>query len=488
MDDLIVEGLRVTIGRSEVLAGVDLCVGAGECVGIVGPNGAGKSTLLNVLTGLQPPSGGQIFWRGQKVTSWSTARRVEGGLVRSFEAGAVWGRVGVLDNVALGSLRKQPLSAARNGARTALETVDVVPENETEAGQLSLGMARRVELARLHLRIQELRAQRTTPSLLLLREAARRLGMAPGLLDWLIAEPREQAAPLPLVLLDEPLRGLDVASKDRLLELLIADLRGRATIVFVEHDRPRASRLADRLIYMEAGRVRPESPTRSSPPDEPSSVDIGHGSAGPSLLELRAIRAGYGVHEVLSGVDLDLRGGRGVHLTGPNGCGKSTLLTVIAGVLPGARGSLNWKGHQIAASQPRAGVVWVPQGGRLIPSLTVAEHIELARRPGGVGDAFALAVPGVVELSSRPAAALSAGQRSLAALWIAFSAAPSLLLLDEPTAALAPMVRSLVLGFLRGWLSTDRAYVIVEHGVVIPGAAIRCMEGGRLVNAPDPSL
>ena len=443
MLELDVGGLRASLGGTEVLSGVDLAVDAGECVGIVGPNGAGKSTLLNVLTGLVPASAGRVSWRGRDVTTSSIGAQVRAGLVRSFEAGAVWDRLSVLDNVAVGSLRQGPLAEVRGHASRFLEATGVANLAEMDAGSLSLGTARRVELARLLLRVHEITATSSSP---------------------------------PLVLLDEPLRGLDVPSKDRLVSILQSELRGRATILFVEHDHGRAALLADRLVHMEAGRVRAyEPPLIRSECDEDDALDA---NSGAPLLELRGIRAGYGVTEVLAGVDLDIPTGKGVHLMGPNGCGKSTLLAAIAGVLPGTRGHVTWRGRAVR-DRGVSSIVWVPQGGRLIPSLTVDEHLSLTGR-GPLGDEFATAVPGVHALSPRPAAALSAGQRALAALWIAFSSSPALLLLDEPTAALTPEARGIVFDFLRRWLSPERAYVLVEHGVDVTGTVRVHMEGGAL--------
>ncbi len=165
-----------------------------------------------------------------------------------------------------------------------------------------------------------------------------------------------------------------------------------------------------------------------------------------SLLSLSAIEARYGPVQALFGVDLQVEEGEVVALMGRNGMGKSTTIKVICRMLKHASGSLHFAGRDMAG-QPshkaaRAGIGLVPEGRRCFPNLTVAENLMAAARPGPwdgarVYDFFER----LGERKGQLAATLSGGEQQMLAIGRALMTNPRLLILDEATEGLAPVVR-----------------------------------------------
>ena len=178
-------------------------------------------------------------------------------------------------------------------------------------------------------------------------------------------------------------------------------------------------------------------------------------SAEVALLEARGLVAGY-VPEVniLTGIDLKLERGEIVTVVGPNGAGKSTLLKVMFGLLRPRQGSVRLKGERIDALLPhqvaRRGMGYVPQLENVFPSLTVEENLDIpARRLGRAEqhqrvDSLYELFPQLRPARRRPAGLLSGGQRQMVAMARALVPEPELLLLDEPSAGLAPEYVELV--------------------------------------------
>ncbi|MFT5202319.1 MAG: branched-chain amino acid transport system ATP-binding protein [Candidatus Aldehydirespiratoraceae bacterium] len=166
------------------------------------------------------------------------------------------------------------------------------------------------------------------------------------------------------------------------------------------------------------------------------------------LLELRGVRAGYGVIDVLHGVDLALEPGQVVALLGPNGAGKSTTLAVASGQIRPSAGQLLIAGREVNGAKPdalaRSGVCLVPEGRGIFPNLTVAENLRMMTFSGTsyseVADkAFAL-FPRLGERHKQLAGTLSGGEQQMLAMARALSTDPALLMLDELSMGLAPII------------------------------------------------
>ena len=170
--------------------------------------------------------------------------------------------------------------------------------------------------------------------------------------------------------------------------------------------------------------------------------------ATPPVLELRGVHAGYGRITVLRGVDLSLGAGGVLALLGPNGAGKSTTLKVACGQLPLTAGCLHVAGRHINGASPdtlaRAGLCTVPEGRAVFPNLTVAENLRMMTYGGrsrrDVESACFDRFPQLAQRRQQVAGTLSGGEQQMLAMARALACDPAVLLLDEISMGLAPLV------------------------------------------------
>ena len=188
-----------------------------------------------------------------------------------------------------------------------------------------------------------------------------------------------------------------------------------------------------------------------------------------ALLEVRGLVAGYQTGRVLHGINLDIDGGQLLALLGRNGVGKTTLVHTIMGMLRPAGGSVRFDGVELAGRPPhvvaRHGVALVPQGRRVFAPLTVEENLKIARRGDG-----AWTLDRVYDLLPRLAARrrhrgdqLSGGEQQMLAIGRALLGNPRLLLLDEPSDGLAPLVVRDITRLLGGLHAQGIAALLVEQ-------------------------
>ncbi len=209
------------------------------------------------------------------------------------------------------------------------------------------------------------------------------------------------------------------------------------------------------------------------------------------LLRINAIDAFYGDFQALFGVSLKVEPGQVVAVIGANGAGKSTLLRTIAGLMHPKAGEILFDGEPIGATPAYAvvkrGIALVPEGRRLFPSLTVEENLKIggqSRRPGPwtlarVYDLF----PALRERRNAPAPALSGGQQQMAAIARALMANPRLLLCDEISLGLAPIIVRDIYGRLPEIAAEGLSLIIVEQDIVQALQAaghVYCLQEGRI--------
>jgi branched-chain amino acid transport system ATP-binding protein len=192
------------------------------------------------------------------------------------------------------------------------------------------------------------------------------------------------------------------------------------------------------------------------------------------LLELRKITAGYGRQTVLYNIGLHVAPGEIVCLIGPNGAGKSTVLRAVAGQITPTAGKILFNGEDMTrlgvAEKGRKGLIFIPQGDNIFPNLTVLENLEIAglllQDHDKLQRSLAIALekfPALKEMRTRPARELSGGQRQMLALSRILLLRPRLVLLDEPSLGLAPLVVDLIFKEIREMNAAGTSFLLVEQ-------------------------
>ena len=210
-----------------------------------------------------------------------------------------------------------------------------------------------------------------------------------------------------------------------------------------------------------------------------SAVAVAHAVAVEPLLEVRALHAGYGASEVLHGVDLQVGPGEVVALLGRNGMGKTTLVRAIAGLNPARRGQVAFGGQRVEAEPPhriaRLGIGLVPEGRQIFANLTVQEHLSAFERAGVSGSSRGSAAdrigrvfelfPHLFERRKHLGNQLSGGEQQMLAIGRALVTEPRLLILDEATEGLAPLVRQEIWHCLAGLRAGGQAILVIDKYV-----------------------
>jgi len=222
------------------------------------------------------------------------------------------------------------------------------------------------------------------------------------------------------------------------------------------------------------------------------------------MLEVRDLQVAYGAAPALWGVSLDVRDGELLCVVGPNGAGKTTLINTIAGILRARSGRLVFGGHDVTALPPHrfceAGIAVVPEGRRLFTGMSVLENLELgsylspakAHRKESLAAALAL-FPALKEKLASPAGELSGGQQQMVASARALMARPRLLLLDEPSLGLSPLIVRDMFAAIRRINAGGVSVLMVEQNVAMAmevSTRAYVLEEGRIVaeGAPDELL
>jgi branched-chain amino acid transport system ATP-binding protein len=194
------------------------------------------------------------------------------------------------------------------------------------------------------------------------------------------------------------------------------------------------------------------------------------------MLELKAVDAGYGSFQALFGINLDVKAGEAVGVIGPNGAGKTTLMRVISGLIRPKSGAISMEGADILRTPNHRivslGIAHVPENRRLFPRLTVEDNLKMgafmpearkkfAQRLEVVFDLF----PRMKERRNQLAGTMSGGEQQMCAIGRALMSDPKLLLLDEPSAGLAPVVVQQVFELVKRIRAGGLTVLIVEQNV-----------------------
>ena len=230
------------------------------------------------------------------------------------------------------------------------------------------------------------------------------------------------------------------------------------------------------------------------------------------MLELRQVRAGYGNIEALHGIDLEVREGEIVTLIGANGAGKTTTLMTISGCVRARAGTVTFAGTDITGLPPHQivalGLVQSPEGRKIFPRLTVRENLEMGaftrRDPAGVAKDMARVLelfPILGERRAQAGGTLSGGEQQMLAIGRAMMAKPKLMLLDEPSLGLAPLIVSRIFEVIRelnrggatillveqnarmALRSATRGYVLETGSITMSGEAAQLLQDPRVQRA-----
>ena len=463
---LEVTDLSHSFGGLKALTHLSLEIFPGELVGLIGPNGAGKTTVFNLITGVFPITAGRIVFRGEDISDWRSHRITAAGIARTFQNIRLFKDLSVLDNVRLGASAQHHyslLDALRRSRRFTASEQEVT----RQAFEL---------LERFHLTHYA-----HTPARHLPYGEQRRIEMARAL----ISRPQ-------LLLLDEPAAGMNQSETEDLIRR-IRQLQEEfaLTILMIEHQMRVVVNLCQRLTVLDFGqtiaeRLPPGNPAPSQGTGglpgqrrQPGEPRPGAGRGDPlnddrtPLLAVEDVWVSYDRIDAVRGVSFEVHQGEIVTLIGANGAGKSTILQAISGLLPVARGRVVLEGLDLlkvpAHLRVARGIAHVPEGRGIFGNLTVLENLRLAtyrRRDGEIEpdleEVFRL-FPRLGERRRQWGNTLSGGEQQMLAVGRALMSRARLLLLDEPSMGLAPLLVQEIFRVIQGINQQGTAILLVEQ-------------------------
>jgi branched-chain amino acid transport system ATP-binding protein len=485
---LAAKGISKMFGPISALENVTLNVRRSSIHGLIGPNGAGKTTLVNILTGYVRPDWGTVEFDGASINKLAPFRRARAGISRTFQTPRLFEDLTVEANIRAGLPRRA--LASDPTVREIAILLEVVDDLANPIKMLPAGERRLIEIARS-----------------------------------LVGKPK-------ILLLDEPFAGLsgsEIERVSRVVQTLCKQLE--IGVLLIEHNLAAVFSLASDLSVLDRGQIVAAGPAQQIA----SSAEVrriffggeksvsasspgktGQGGTNAKVVSLQGVRsaalivrdlhAGYGRLRIVRGIDLSLGANEVVGIVGVNGAGKSTLLRALAGTIRSQYARFEIAGEEVVAkdvrSMVRRGVVLVPEGRHLFPSLSTEDNLRLAGTAAGLSaqemaarlDRLLSMFPHVREFQDRPAGSLSGGQQQSVAIVRALMSKPKVLLLDEPSIglsvpaidALVPLLNHLVehegISLLLAEQNLYFAERLCSRSYLIDGGMIVAEGGAELIN------
>ncbi len=422
---LQVQNLTKRFGGLVAVKGMTFDVGAGQIVGLIGPNGSGKSTVMKCVMGIERPTEGMVRIAGINVAGQPSHRIARQGVGIVFQHSRPLQRQTVLENIKLALLPDSLINLrAKPGddydARAIAERVGLSHVLDRRPSTLPFADLRKLELAKAIAR-----------------------------------EPQ-------IILVDEPFAGLTRGETENFSELIRTFREEGRAVLLVDHNVKSVAALADHVVAMYLGeRIAAGTAPQVMRDEQVRRVYLGGAittSARPEtsfadgdtpLLDVRDVSVFYGKAQALEKVSLHVHEREFVSIVGLNGAGKTTLFNAISGLVP-YDGSIIWAGDSLAgksgAAIARGGIVHCPETRELFGDMSVRENLELggqhltdadrARQLDWLFDLF----PRLKERVGQNASTMSGGEQQMLAIARALMMKPKLLILDEPTLGLAPVI------------------------------------------------
>jgi branched-chain amino acid transport system ATP-binding protein len=422
---LEVSGLTKRFGGLVAVKEMTFAVPAGKILGLIGPNGSGKSTVMKLIMGIERPDAGSVRINGTEVAGWPSHKIARMGVGMVFQHSRPLHRQTVLENIKLALLpdkltRLFADPAIDDRARAIAARVGLTGALDRRPAALPFADLRKIEIAKAIAR-----------------------------------DPQ-------VLLIDEPFAGL-TSRETAAFSDLICELRddGRA-ILLVDHNVKSVSRLVDRVLAMYVGEriaegtadevMRNETVRRvylGGSLETAARPESSFRDTATPFLEVKDVSVHYGKAQALENVSIHVHAGEFVSVVGLNGAGKTTLFNTISGFLPYA-GEIRREGAllrgQTAASIAKNGIVQSPEGRELFTDMSVRENLDLggqhlppAESAAQLAWLFEL-FPILKARQSQAAGTLSGGEQQMLTIARALMMKPKLLILDEPTLGLAPVI------------------------------------------------
>ncbi|MFO0561308.1 MAG: ATP-binding cassette domain-containing protein [Polyangiales bacterium] len=501
---LEVENIEMVFGGLRAIGGVSFSVPEGSIFGLIGPNGAGKTTVFNCVTGVYTPTSGAVKLFGERIDGFEPFRIAGMGIGRTFQNIRLFGTLTVRENVLVaGHLRSKARlfdsffrtkryledeQEQTSKAEKLLELFKLAHLKDERSSSLSYGDQRRLEIARA-----------------------------------LMLSPK-------VLLLDEPAAGMNSAEA-QVLKQQIRQLRDEfaLTVVLVEHNMQVVMNVCEHIHVMDRGET-----IAWGTPDEvknhPKVLEayLGKGDTASvtttetevasetaksePLLKIENLQVAYGGIKAVKGISLEVHKGELVALIGANGAGKTSTLKAIARVLPWKGGKVTFDGRDLSTVAPHQlvpmGMALSPEGRAIFPNLTVRENLDLGAYT--VNDAAKIArrlehavslFPRLGERMTQLGGTLSGGEQQMLAIARALMSGPKLLMLDEPSLGIAPVLVDQIFEGIekirqegttvllveqntrRALGAAQRAYVLVTGEIVLSGRASELRDDERVKGA-----